>query len=492
MHTCALIALPAKSDECLFRWRVKAAGGGHFEVIDLDNGLPVDGAWTEVCMERVRRAAAGDPTAVELVICPIGDELVARRDINAFEDFLAVLRDSAWGARVFIALSTRIQLTRDLLDSKSTLDAWLQTAGNARVADLFHIDYDPARPSSISPLQLWDAICSTEPRRQFLGSLYPSSRLWYCVPPAKLGALAALIGRAPTSALPNSDLVLVIDESDPGFQRHYIEKKAKRFRDHQLIVVTLSAPPSQELNSWCEDHGLAPPIEMRGEFELAFFLLRLNFVRKSLPPPTRRIAPVPRTPQNAAFLPNASPTKVLFTSAFDEEEEEHCVAAACDFGVIFAGVPVELPYHVEPCITIQRLTTVLSAHPDLNIWIHSGHGEPYRGLHEAGPDNGARVQNWLHCFRAQKLRLDLAIFLTCYSSAVARRFVRAGVGVAIGFEGQVGTNAARHVAASLLMDVLQGGVRKNVILDSLARGFERYQGVDWSQCKPKAYYLPRR
>jgi len=492
MHNCALIALPAKSDERLFAWSVKATDAGRIEVTDIATGRRLDDPWTRVCMERVYRVADGNRTAVELVLCPIGDELVRRRDIDAFGNLLSTLRQSAWGARLFIALSTRIQLTQELLQSKATLELWLDTARRARVADLFHIDYDPWELSSISPSRLWEAICSTEPRRELLASLFPSSRPWCCVQRAKPGVIATLFGMTSARTLSGSDLVLVVDEADPDFQCHYVETNAARFREHQLIVVTLSAPPSQELIFLCREQRLLPPISMNGELELYFFLLRLNSTRAELPAPTRRIAPVQRPAPHPVFLPPISSPTVLFTSAFDESERDDCVAAAGDLGLIFANVPVDLPLHVEPLITLSRLATVLDENPELNIWIHSGHGEPYGGLREAGVDGSARVRQWLHCFGSQKIRLELAVFLTCYSAPVARQFARAGAGVAVGFEGKVNTDTARLVAAGLLTGVIQGGLRRDVILHCLVRGMDRFEGIDWSQSKPKAYYLPRR
>jgi len=492
MHTCALIALPAKGDECLFAWSVKAAGAGRFEVTDIVGGRRVNAPWTKACLERVRRAANGDPTNTEFVICPIGDELVARRDINAFADMLSMLRHSVWGARLFVALSTRLQLTPELLDAKAAVESWLDTARNARVADLFYVDYDPSDPSSISPPSLWDAICRTESRRQLLASLFPSSRPWHCVPPEKPGALTTLLGRTPAPALLASDVVLVVDEADPEFQRHYVESRAERFRNQQLIVVTLSTPASEELAFSCRRRGLAPPISMRGDLELFFFLLRLNAARAKIPSPTLRISPVQSAARNPVFLPSASSPTVLFTSAFDKSDKVNCLAAARDLGVIFGDVPIELPYHVEPLITLKRLVAVLDEHPDLNIWIHSGHGEPYRGLRESGPDGNSTVRHWLHCFGWQKIRLELAVFLTCYSAQVARQFARAGAGVAIGFEGEVDTDTARLVVAGLLAGVTTRGLRRDVIIDSLNNGIEKFKSLGWSRCKPKAYYRPRR
>jgi hypothetical protein len=434
----------------------------------------------------------GDPAATELVICPTGEELVARRDVNAFGALLSKLQHSSWGARLYVALSTRLQLTPELVESRATVQLWLETARQARIADLFHIDYDPSAPASISPPKLWDAISGTESRRQLLASLFPSSRPWHAVLPPKPSALAALIGRTPEQTLAGSDLVLVVDEADPEFQCNYVGKKIERFPDHQLIVATLSAPPSQELIFLCEKRRLAPPISMKGELELWFFLLRLNSTRASLPAPTRSIAPVQRPALNQVFLPNVSAPKVLFTSAFDVRDTINCEAAASDFGLIFSNVPVDVSYNVEPFITLKRLENVLNEHRDLNIWIHSGHGAPYQGLSEAGPDASTSVRRWLHCFGSQKLRLELAVFLTCYSAQVARQFAHAGARVAVGFEGKVDTNNARLVAAGLLSGVIQGGLRRDVILDCLVGGFEGFKGVDWSRCKPKAYYLPRR
>jgi hypothetical protein len=491
MHTCALMALPAKGDDCRFSWSVKAASAGRIEVTEIGSGRRVADPWKKLCLERVRRAAGGDPAATEFVICPTGEELVARRDVNAFGAVLSILQQSSWGARLFVALSTRL-LASDLVESRATVESWLETARQARIADLFHVDYDPGKPESISPLRLWDAIGGTEPRRQLLASLFPSSRPWLAVLPPKPTALSALIGRAPERTLAGSDLVLVVDEADPEFQCNYVGKKIERFREHQLIVATLSAPPSQELVFLCQKRRLAPPISMKGELELWFFLLRLNSTRESLPAPTRSIAPVQRPALKRVFLPDASSPKVLFTSAFDAHDTINCEAAAKDLGRIFSRVPVDVSYNVEPFITLGRLVEVLNEHGDLNIWIHSGHGAPYQGLSEAGSDASTSVRRWLRCFGSQKLRLELAVFLTCYSAQVARHFARAGARVAVGFEGEVDTNNARLVAAGLLTGVVQGGLRRDVILDCLVGGFERFKGIDWSRCKPKAYYLPRR
>src|SRR6185436_8784601 len=115
MHTCALIALPAKGDDCRFAWRVKVASAGRIEVTEIGNGKRVADPWKKLCLERVRRAAGGDPAATELVICPTGEELVGRHDVNALSAFLSILQESSWGARLFVALSTSLQLTPALV-----------------------------------------------------------------------------------------------------------------------------------------------------------------------------------------------------------------------------------------------------------------------------------------------------------------------------------------------------------------------------------------
>jgi hypothetical protein len=473
-----------------------------FDPIELGEGLAP--AWQMLCQEVVVWALTGAKVSLEIFICVVGDELTVPPDRSSLTRLLRLARDYSWAAKLFLVVSQRLRMEKLVLEGRESRERWMRTALEGKALDILQLDYDPKRPTSIKGEDLRSAADRAYARHESLAAQSAASGSWRCVVDPEQRPLQSFLSAwlevpGPAGA-PN--LIIVVDDLRPAKQLVTVNRALRRYPGRRHLVVTLQ--PAPELPSFCQSLNLPAPVELRGPFELWYFLLRLNETRSRLRLGTRTelsqmnsfdpafngyVHPV-ELEETRVFHPNGNgdPPVIVITSAFNPQEPEQCFEAARDVGCFVERCPLGYQVLVEPAMTLGRLFRVMERWKDFNVWVHLGHGDGANGLEEAGTDRMLTPANILRCFEGRGLNLALAMFLTCRSTLIACLFAKAGAGVAIGFEEEVESSKGRELAGDVLETMLAEGTGQESILRGFRLGCHRIEVQEQLPSLPVAFY----
>jgi len=180
---------------------------------------------------------------------------------------------------------------------------------------------------------------------------------------------------------------------------------------------------------------------------------------------------------------------LLITSAFHPDNHEpNCLDAVKDVGIIARAAPADAECYVHPYFRAADLPDLLKRMPELTAWLHLGHGD------EAGLKDIAgeliKLDEWLARLQHADMRLPLVFLSVCESAPVARKFVEAGVGVAVGFEKEVLPEMCRTLAVPVISAALNSAGNRRAILEAYNEVFKR-DPAGATLFKPKAFYSVR-
>jgi len=471
------------------------------------------GDWETFCEEEVRRALRGDLAGSSVFICLLGDGLSVTPDEHLLEQILGDIKRFGWGPLIYLVTTRRQPSDRQLAENRGGLESFFAAALRNRVQGVLQTVYNPKGgeeedPAFFKPADLWRAANRFRGWRQLSHSDYALSaprRPWRCLFPEE----TELLGRVEGTLMLLRDLVqswqeecesnlLVLVDTDATAadqQVRTVERARRRFAGREIAVATLRARASSNLHNYCRSHQLGTSLALEGVFELWYLLLRLNHgltrERQAVSLGSRLVEaveftgppPLP-TSGSALRLPG-----LLISSAFDPAEPAHCHAASADAGALLQLAPLALPYLVARTLNPLRFAALLQQDPPPRIWVHAGHGEGHRGLQTSPFGQFVEIDEWVACLRARNVPLDLVILLTCESAEIARRFAEAGIGVSIGFRGEVPTTTPGRLAEEVLKSVFSRGLTPATALDGFVRGVDLLRGLGGSAAaEPRAYY----
>lgn len=415
-------------------------------------------------------------------------EVLKNRDRPALEALIKRARSRSWGAPLLPVLRNLPFL--HLIDETviPDLTEWMHVLLAGRVSDVIQIPENAGTPPETQCDNLRNRVTAIKDRLAALGA-GAGHRPWRCALPADRVALAECLGPALAITAPDedpsSDLLIVLDTSDPDEQIGAIERYLTGANAGDRIgrIITYMREPKNHLKRYCAEKGFAPPMSVGGDFELWYLLLRLNEHATDDHESVQAVA-LSETPAMRTSSPS-----ILLTCAFGLNEAGQWLAAAEEVGELLHQAPRELNFRVELAITPERLYDVLEEVRTVAAWIHLGHGLGRFGLWVPGrglvpPDR------WSPCFLDRELRL--ALFMTCDSDAIARHFAEQGTHVAIGFKGEVQSTKARHLSFQVLKAMMTDGMRGESIIAGFRNGKSRFKSLQNLNAEPRAYYPRQR
>jgi len=107
-----------------------------------------------------------------------------------------------------------------------------------------------------------------------------------------------------------------------------------------------------------------------------------------------------------------------------------------------------------------------------------------------GTGKSRLIHEWLARLQHADMRLPLVFLSVCESAPVARKFVEAGVGVAVGFEKEVLPEMCRTLAVPVISAALNSAGNRRAILEAYNEVFKR-DPAGATLFKPKAFYSVR-
>ena len=328
---------------------------------------------------------------------------------------------------------------------------------------------------------------------------------WRCqfIPSAKpLGPLLNPYAVYDEAAAGADNLFTVVNVRDELYQRQFV-KLPNRDSVGKRAVLTCGDGRLQTpfLDELCQRENL-PPLHCGGPFELRHLLMQQGNRYALTDPLSYENCDLVELDTNPLFSPPPeSPAEVclLLTSSFDPSDpgdKVHCGEASVDAARLTYHLPSHTNYFAHPALRSSALPdvldTVLKSHSELTAWVFLGHGDGRAGLCSVDTTKAEGPEQWLARFDAYRGKgLALAFFSACRSTAVARRFAQAGVGVAIGFGKKVPAEPCQLLAATVVRAALYTNGNQQEILRAFQFGCRQLSARGFLSFNPKAFYSRR-
>jgi hypothetical protein len=262
----------------------------------------------------------------------------------------------------------------------------------------------------------------------------------------------------------NENYLIILRDEYGAEGLEFVRSALKKIEQGKPIVGVIDEveEPPQELKELCHENG-CELVRFHGLFELHYFLQRLNSKNSSWSIIWHAAEPV-RVGSHSYFEKHAS--QILITHSYVPSDPSSSFAAARDVWELIGRMPDLARAKIHPAIECATLPHVLDESKPLLAWIHIGHGKGNDGLQQSG-GSFKKPDEWLKCFANYKSSLALAVFSSCHSQVIARRFAEAGVGVTIGFA----NNVPQKVSVLLTREVVAAALRSNGNREEILRAF---------------------
>jgi hypothetical protein len=429
-------------------------------------------------------------TGADVFICLAGDGISTHTGRLEATMLALQAREACWGMPVFLVVSTLMGRTLQFRQDPDGMFGLMRNLSRAGVRDIFRLPYNAAQGAVVDPEELRRLCDTTEQRRRRLSSL--SRHPWRCVVRPRCTAVRtdppAELAQQLDGVDAGANLLIPIDATAPvKRERTFIERVRTAYPDREYLAVSTTGPPTPALVSACTAERIHGPVRFASELELWYGLARLNDRGHATllvdHADLHHVMPV--TPPS--FRTPAAPA-VLITQSFPADQADFCRDSAREVGLILGAIGSATAYVTDIAVTPARLSTLLASLDNIKAWVHMGHGDPSGHLHAA---DGTSVppDRWLACFNGRNITLSLAVFLSCHSTTIARRFATAGADLAIGFDGAVVSDSCRLLAREVLSEWFRLPENTANVLTAFAKGANAVLADDGGTARA---FVPRR
>jgi hypothetical protein len=446
--------------------------------------FPKPTEWAAAALDLAQRAKDQRDFRAEIFLCLKADYLFDQFKYDACRALSEAARHYGWGAKVYVAVDETIDLKPEQFDNIPHLVTWLSELhdGANRATDIVLANFD--RMSGLQPYHIRDlrrARDESASRYDMLPDLIIPDQ-WHCWAASNeyqpwLDDLSAIDAR---------NLFIVIkDGSNVRKAVRQAKQKIEGQRGGQFVLACLGRG---ELSRTMVEFGRTqriPILNFRGLLELRYFLLRLNRLCQGQAEALAQTIEAVIV-ERKVFLGSTNRPRLLITSAFHPGQyQTNCLDAVRDVGIILRDAPGHAECYVQPYFRAADLTDLLKRTPELTAWLHLGHGGE-SGLRDID-GNPIKLEEWFARLQHAEARLPLIFLSVCQSASVARKFAKAGVGVAIGFENEVLPEICRRLAVSVISAALNNSGNRRAILQAYNEVFQRAPEVA-TIFKAKAFY----
>lgn len=450
-------------------------------------GLPREDCWQEGSCCWPEGMMNGRPEPMEVFLCLERETLADGYDTVHLREVIQHVHDAMWEAELRVVVDQRL-LLEGQKQFRESRENWFRMLLENGVVDIVELPIDPTDNTRFA-----EAAARSRKRARVLGT-HGAGGSCKCLvyktpdPTSEVEAFLAPYLVRSTSDLDDESCLLILrnqcDDDGLEFVRSVLEK-LPRGRIVVGVVDEVEEPPL-ELQLLCKKWS-CELVRFSGLFELQYFLRSLNVAGRSRGCARLGVEAVQVVPE---YLFSDRPPQLLVTHSFTHTDVGGCHAAARDTRRLRQVLPDRTKIEVHPAVQCVTLPGVLERLRPLLAWVHIGHGRGKEGLQQAG-GVFKTAEEWLKCFASYQSSLALAVFSTCQSEVVARRFAEAGVGVAIGFVDDV----PKGVCGLLTQIVVAAALRSNGERDEILRAF--WQGrellvKEYPAAKPVSFWSNHR
>ncbi|MET0624381.1 MAG: hypothetical protein ABW250_15475 [Pyrinomonadaceae bacterium] len=428
----------------------------------------------------------GEPSPMEVLLCFDSELLRLGYDESFVRRVVARSHQSMWGAKVYIVVDNDARLPFHALGARQDgngFHSWVEELLRSGVSDV--LQWPPRKEESLSAA----AALSEERMRGLVTDV--TVREWKCYvrTPPDLGVerasfLAPYLVRS-TRELGEANCVLVLqgppeDAAELAKVKKLIRRLLEQRPGRRLIVglIDESTKPPAALEAFCAETRGCYLVWFHGVVELYYFLRKLSLLNREEPTPVPVI-------ENATFRSHAP--RLLVTHSYQPGDKHGCLAAAQDVWELIRDLRGKFKVTVYPAVKCVNLPRVLDGLGDVLIWVHIGHGDDARGLQQADDPVFKSADDWLSGFAEYGSSLALAVFTSCYSAPVARRFAESGVGVSVGFTREVHKRVCREVTTRVVKAALMSNGSRESILKAFEAG-RRLLSIEDKKAMPVAFW----
>lgn len=448
--------------------------------------------WDDLAITLIQENLGAKRLQVDVFLCLYGP-LEEIYNYSRLAEVLRSAREHAWGSPIHLVIGINFRLQPEQWRYQATWLKFFEVLNQGRVVDL--IEYPALFDSQTLPTgSILRVLADADSeRRKRLESLF-TGRSWKCVVRPQTDApLADFLKPFVTQSRPaemRGNRIIVCNNSRQSTSRSFITKNVAHHTSDKTVVANLVADTNfhRWLTDECERKHLEL-FEFSGALELRFVLMRLNqFDQYSSV--IDRLESV-QVKSNPIFnTVRTDPPCLLITNAFDPTNAGDymlCLEAADEAGELKHGSPNGTLVEIYQSISCDRFPSMLEAQI-LTAWVYQGHGDHANGLQESRAGKLAPPNRWRECFSDYHGSLPLVVFSACRSSYLARLFAEEGAGVAIGFDSDVTSSAAKLLTSDVVSTALRTGGDQKEILNAFRRGCRRLIARGYINSGPRAFY----
>ncbi len=429
--------------------------------------------WPESCL-----ADQGEP--MQVFLCVSREWLSEGYEENFIRRVVGKIHASMWGAKVYLVIEhdaeQPIPSFGGFGGTRTTPPRWFETLLDSGVDDILQW---PVRTTA----NYSEAAARSEARMRKLVTDVPN-RQWKCVikePPNLAAGQQSFLSpylAGSLNKLNAENCLLVFQEKREGYMR-FIRRALGQRPGYKVIVgvVDQIEEPPPDLEEFCREHGYEL-IRFHGLIELYYFLRRLNGINGSEATPVQVVA-------NPTFRSHSP--QLLITYSYTANDKRGCLVAANDVWELTKDLRGQAKVKIYPAVKCVKLADILNELKQVLAWVHIGHGDEVKGLQQADDELFKSAEDWLDSFAGYQSSLALAMFSSCCSAHVAKRFAEAGAGVSIGFAQDVHKDSCVELTKRVVKATLESNGSREAILEAFRVG-RRVLGTEDPHALPVAFW----
>lgn len=428
-------------------------------------GWPREDCWQDSSCHWPEGMLNGRPEQVDVFMCLERETLSEGYDVVHMREVIQYTHDAMWGAELRVVVDKRLLLEgqRRFCELR---EGWFRMLLDNGVSDIIELLIDPTDDTPFAEA------AARSRRRAHALSAHKAGRSWKCLlyktpdPTSDVEAfLSPYLVRSASDVNEEGCLVVLRDRcGNDGIEFvRSVLNKLPRERVMVGVIDEVEEPPL-ELKLLCAKMA-CKLVRFCGLFELQYFLRKLDASGENCLCSRPGVGVVQIMPEP---LFSNRPPQLLVTHSFTPGDTSGCHAAANDVRRLRRSLPDQVKVEVHPAVQCVTLPDVLERLRPLLAWVHIGHGGGPEGLQQAG-GSFKTAEEWLKCFACYQSSLALAVFSSCRSNIVARRFAEAGVGVTIGFVDDV----PKRFCGLLTQVVVAAAIRSNGERAEILRAFRQ-------------------
>lgn len=409
----------------------------------------------------------GRPEPLEVFLCMDKESLAEGYNSPFVTGVVQQAHKSLWGANLYIVVDNTAQslYPSDQEQTRQDPPAWFETSLENNVRDI--LQWPIRRGTNFSK-----AAGQSAKRMRKVMQRDPV-RAWKCLirRPPELGPepesfLGPYLIRS-LGELGDANCLLVLQEKRDNYMQ-YLRRLFARWPGKEMVVGLIDEieEPPPDLERYCRDKGCAV-VRFHGWYELYYILQKLNACGAGSEPVDDYATPV-RVITNPTFKFHVP--RLLITHSYVPEDVSGCHVAAGDTWELIKDLRGRAEVKVYPAIQCIKLAELMEELGHVLAWVHIGHGDEERGLQQSGDLIFKRPEDWLRAFAVYKSSLALALFSSCKSEPVAKRFAEAGVSVTIGFTRKVHQQVCVELTKRVIEATLNSNGSRQAILEAFRIG----------------------